>query len=209
MDRLEPALRSVTLRREQYLWDQGETPQFVYFPETAVISHLKMLEDGRIVEIALTGREGAVGMASIFGGGVSAGSAVVAHAGTASRIEREILQKMTRICPELLPFLLADIGPYINDVSQRSVCNMYHDVKQRFATWLLMVQDRSRTEILKLTHEQIARSLGIYRPSLTSIAIELRTSGAIEYSRGEVMIVDRPMLEDEACICYTKLSIVH
>ena len=209
MEKLEPSLRTVSLRREQYLWDQGETPEYVYFPETAVISHLKMLEDGRIVEVALTGREGSAGMTSIFGSGVSASSAQVAQAGLAVRIEREVLQKMTRICPELVPSLLADIGPYINDVSQRSVCNMYHDVKQRFATWLLMIHDRCRADILNLTHEQIARSLGIYRPSLTSIAIELRMNGSIEYSRGAVTIRDRAMLEGEACTCYTKLSIVH
>lgn len=209
MEKLDRCLRTVSLEREQCLWGEDERPEYVYFPETAVISHQKMLEDGRTVEVALTGREGSAGMASIFGSGFSPSSAQVAHAGVAARIEREVLVKMTRIYPELVPLLLADIGPYINDVSQRSICNMYHDLKQRLAAWLLMIQDRCHTEILNVTHEQMARSLGTYRPSLTGSAIELRKNGSIQYSRGEVIILDRKLLESEACPCYKKLLMVY
>jgi CRP-like cAMP-binding protein len=209
MEKLQHAVRNVTLEREQHLWGQDVKPEHVYFPETAVISHMKMLEDGRTVEVALTGREGAAGMASLFGSGLSPTSGQVAHAGLALRIEREALQKIRRIYPELVPFLVAEIGPYISYVSQRSVCNTYHDVKQRFATWLLMIQDRCRTEILNVTHEQIARSLGIYRPSLTSIAVELRKNGSIQYCRGEVVILDRPFLESQACTCYQSVSMAY
>ena len=206
MEKLDRSLRTVSLDREQYLWDQDERPDFVYFPETAVISHLRMLEDGRIVEVALTGREGSAGMVSVFGSGLSASSAQVAHAGLAARIEGDVLRQMTRVYPELAPLLLADIGPYINVVSQRSICNMYHDVKGRLATWLLMIQDRCHKEILNVTHEQIARSLGIYRPSATSIALELRRGGSIQYGRGAVAILDRQLLESDACTCYRRLS---
>ena len=207
--KLEGYLRTVNLDREQYLWGQDEKPEYVYFPETAVISHLKMLEDGRMVEVALTGRERAAGMASVFGSGRSPNSAQVAHAGSSARIEREVLVKMTRVYPEMIPLLLADVGPYIDVVSQRSVCNTYHDVKQRLATWLLMIQDRSHMEILNVTHEQMARALGILRPSLTCIALQLRQNGSIQYGRGEVVILDRKLLESEACTCYRRLSTVY
>jgi len=208
IDKLDHALRTVSMVREQYLWGQGEVPDYVYFPETAVISHQKVLDDGRMVEIALTGREGSAGMASIFGSGLSPTSGQVAHAGVAVRIERNYLVKMVRVYPELVPLFLAEIGPYINNISQHSICNMYHDVKQRLATWLLMIHDRCQTEILSLTHEQIARSLGIYRPTATGIALELRKDGAIQYGRGAVTILDRQLLESDACSCYTRLAIV-
>ena len=90
MEKLDPFLRTVSLQREEHLWGQDEKPDFVYFPDTAVISHLKMLEDGRMVEIALTGREGSAGMQSIFGSGLSSSSAEVAHSGVAARIERAV-----------------------------------------------------------------------------------------------------------------------
>jgi CRP-like cAMP-binding protein len=205
-ENMDPYLRTVDLEQEDYLWGQDETPECVYFPETAVISHIKMLANGEMVEIALTGREGSTGMFSVFGSGVSASSAQVAHAGLAAKIEREVLVKMVRLYPELVPFMLSDVGEYINDISRRSICNMYHDVKQRFSTRLLMLEDRSGQETLNLTHEQSARSLGIYRPSLTMVAIALRASGAIGYSRGELVIRNRAALETEACVCYTKLA---
>jgi len=208
MEKLDRSLRTVSLDREQCLWGQDEKPEYIYFPETAVISHLKMLEDGRVVEVALTGREGSAGMASAFGSGLSSSSAQVAHAGEAARIEREVLLKLTRVYPEMVPLLLADVGPFIDDVSLRSICNMYHDVKGRLATWLLMIQDRCSMESLNVTHEQIARSLGIYRPSLTSVALALRKDGSIQYGRGEVVILDRQLLESDACTCYRPLSAV-
>ena len=205
IDKLDHALRTVSMVREQYLWGQGEIPDYVYFPETAVISHQKVLDDGRMVEVALTGREGSAGIASVFGSGLSPTSAQVVHAGVAVRIERDLLVKLMRVYPELAPPLLAEIGPYINNISQHSICNMYHDVKQRLATWLLMIHDRCQTEILSLTHEQIARSLGIYRPTATGIALELRKDGAIQYGRGAVTILDRQLLESDACSCYRRL----
>jgi CRP-like cAMP-binding protein len=183
-------------------------PEFVYFPESVVISELKLLEDGRVVEIALTGHEGAVGISSVFSTQPSSCCTEVAQSGTAVRIERDVLLKMARIHPEIATLLLPDIARHIKTISQRSVCNMHHSVKQRLATWLLMLSDRAGGGTLILTHDQIARSLGVYRPSLTSIAIELRDAGSIEYSRGSFFVEHRALLEAEACTCYADMATI-
>jgi Mn-dependent DtxR family transcriptional regulator len=83
---------------------------------------------------------------------------------------------------------------------------MYHSVKERLCTWLLMVQDRCGRTTLNLTHEQIARILGVYRPSITCIAQELRDNKLINYSRGGISIIDRRQIEQAACNCYFELG---
>lgn len=83
---------------------------------------------------------------------------------------------------------------------------MYHSVKERLCTWLLLVQDRCGKKKLKLTHEQIARVLGVYRPSVTCIALEMRASKLINYSRGGMSIRDRAKMESSACGCYLELA---
>jgi Mn-dependent DtxR family transcriptional regulator len=98
---------------------------------------------------------------------------------------------------------------YIRQISQRAICNMYHSVKERFCTWLLMLQDRSGKKTLKLTHEQIARTLGVYRPSVTCIALEMRADGLIDYSRGGITIKDRKGMEEAACPCYFEMGCTH
>ena len=204
--KLRPALRSVYLREEQFLYMQDDRLEYVYFPETAVISELRTLDDGRTVEITLTGREGAVGFVPLICSSRVANCTQVSQAGSAVRIESSILAKMMRIHPELALSLQPHIDRYIRQISQRSICNMYHSVKERFCTWLLLVQDRSGRKTLKLTHEQIAKVLGVYRPSVTCTALEMRKMKLISYSRGGLSIVDRAKVEEVACDCYRELS---
>ena len=204
--KLQPSLRSVFLVEEQFLYLQDDRLDYVYFPETAVISELRTLDDGRMVEIAITGREGAVGFSSLFCSSRVINCTQVSQAGSAVRIESELLAKMIRIDPRLALSLTPRIDKYIRQISQRSICNMYHSVKQRLCTWLLLVQDRCGKKTLKLTHEQIARILGVYRPSVTCIALEMRKMKLINYSRGGLSICDRERMEDSACGCYMELA---
>jgi CRP-like cAMP-binding protein len=202
-DRLESALRPVTLTKEQFLYQEDDILEFIYFPETAVVSEFKILEDGRMVEIAVTGREGAIGLSSIFSDShVAPNCTQVSQAGTARRIDAETFQKFLKSDEKLRTEMSHSVELYIRQISQKAICNMYHSVKERLCTWLLMVQDRCGKSTLNLTHEQIARTLGVYRPSITCIAQELRRSRLINYSRGGISICDRKRIEQSACTCY-------
>lgn len=207
-DTLQPSLRSVYLEPDKFLYMQDDRLNYVYFPETAAISEFRTLDDGRMVEVNLTGREGAVGMMSLFGSSTATNCTQVTQAGSAVRIESAILSKMTRLHPEITVEFSKEFDHYIRQISQRSICNMYHSVKERLCTWLLLVQDRCGQKTLKLTHEQIARILGVYRPSITCIALEMRKKKLISYSRGGLSIRDRAKVEDSACGCYVELAAI-
>lgn len=203
---IKPSLRSVFLEEESYLYLQDAPLDYLYFPETAVISELRTLDDGRMVEVAITGREGAVGFSSLFCSSKAANCTQVSQAGSAVRVERSAFEKMLRVNPELAGVFSPHIDHYIRQISQRAICNMYHSVKERLCTWLLLVHDRCGKKTLKLTHEQIARILGVYRPSVTCIALEMRRDQLIDYSRGGLSIRDRRKMEDTACGCYLELA---
>jgi CRP-like cAMP-binding protein len=87
-------------------------------------------------------------------------------------------------------------------VAQTAACNRLHDVEQRLARWLLMVQDRVNSESLPITHDFLATMLGTDRPSVSVAAGVLQKKKLIEYTRGAVKIVNRKKLEDSACECY-------
>lgn len=206
LDVLRPSLRSVFLAKEQYLFQQDDALDYVYFPESAVISEFHMLEDGRVVEVSISGREGAIGISTLFCSTRVPNYVQVSQAGTALRIESCILKKLTKLHPEVGFILAPYLDKYIRQISQKAVCNMYHSVEERFCTWLLMLQDRCEKRTLKLTHEQIARTLGVYRPSVTCIAIDMKKKKMIDYSRGGILIRDRARLEQTACDCYSELG---
>jgi len=87
-------------------------------------------------------------------------------------------------------------------LSQLAACNRLHGVEERLSRWLLMVQDRVDDSYLRLTHEFLAQMIGARRSTVTLVAGTLQRLGLIEYTRGEVTILDRPRLEEVACECY-------
>jgi len=207
MRKLSPFLKRVPLAYEDYLFRPDEEMDFIYFPETAVVSEFQILEDGRTIEVAMTGMEGAIGVNAIYCPERKQTWTQVCAAGTAMRIALEDFRREARN-PEVVGVVLHDqLGSYIRQISQKVVCNAHHSVEQRFCTWLLMLQDRTRTNSLRLTQEQIARVLGVYRPSVTCIAQDLRGKKAIDYVRGRIFIKSREALEKLSCSCYGELGI--
>ncbi len=204
---LAPSLKPVMLRAEEFIYQEGDRIDFIYFPVTAVISEFKMLEDGRAVEIAVTGNEGAIGLSLMFSETkTSQNFTQVSQAGMALKLDAITFGKLLRSNDTLRNGLNQFVDLYIKQISQKAICNMYHSVKERLCTWLLMLQDRSGRSTLKLTHEQIARTLGVYRPSVTCIAQELREMKLIDYSRGGISICNRERVKKSACTCYLELS---
>ena len=204
---LAPLLKPVVLRKEQFIYQEDDRLDYLYFPVTAVVSEFKILEDGRMVEIAVTGKEGAVGLSSIFSDSHRAMNCTqVSQEGIAKRLDAETFEQLLRSNERLRTGLNKFVDLYIKQISQKAICNMYHSVKERLCTWLLMVQDRCGRSTLKLTHEQIARTLGVYRPSITCIAQELREMKLINYSRGGISICNREQVEASACACYLELG---
>jgi CRP-like cAMP-binding protein len=200
-------MKTVMLNKEQFLYQEDGRLDFLYFPVTAVISEFKILEDGRMVEIAVTGREGAIGLSSMFSGSHLAPNCTqTTQAGTARRIDALNFERVLHSNEALREGLSHYVESYIRQISQKAICNMYHSVKERLCTWLLMVQDRCGRSTLNLTHEQIARTLGVYRPSITCIAQELREGKLIDYSRGGISICNRDRVEEAACTCYAELA---
>lgn len=89
-----------------------------------------------------------------------------------------------------------------NQVTQVAACNHFHDVEQRTARWLLMVQDRMPDDTFPRTHEVLSLMLGVRRSSVTVAAGSLSSAGLIEYRRGQVTITNRVGLEKRSCECY-------
>ena len=87
---------------------------------------------------------------------------------------------------------------------QAAGCNAVHSVEQRLSRCLLECSDRTGYALI-LTHETLAKILGVRRTTVTLVAQNLLSSGTIKYRRGNIEIVDRAALETSACRCYRVL----
>lgn len=206
LSRLLPFLEKVELASNEYLYRPGDEINHLYFPESAAVSEFQILDDGRTIEVSLTGREGVVGVSSIFNSQPALHWTQASIAGSALKLSINILKQEFKHGSSLERSFFGYVGAYIGQISQRVICNSHHTVEERFCSWLLMLCNRNRSRTLSLTQEQIARLLGVHRPSVTQIAQKLRARKIIDYVRGKIFIVDAPALEKTACTCYATID---
>ena len=90
----------------------------------------------------------------------------------------------------------------LTQMAQTAVCNRHHSVEQQLCRWLLMSLDRLPSNELTMTQELIANMLGVRREGVTESAGKLQKLGLIHYSRGHIVVIDRPALETQSCECY-------
>lgn len=199
-------LEPVTLSAGENIYQADEPFEYIYFPENAVFSQLDILEDGRMCEISMVGKEGVVGFPAMFNSCLPRFFTQISVAGTAFKIRTDIFRREFAHNRTFQVGLFDYANSFISQISQKVICNNYHCIEERFCTWLLMLQDRCGGNRLNLTHEQIAGYLGVNRPSITHITQALREQEIIDYQRGKIFILDRDGLENFACVCYAAVN---
>ena len=184
------------------LYESGETLNYVYFPTTAIVSLLYVMENGSSAEIAVAGREAIIGISLFMGGESTPSRAVVQSAGRAFRMKAEYLKEQFSKHVAVLHLLLRYTQALITQMSQTAVCNRHHSIDQQLCRWLLLSLDRLQGDRLVMTQELISNMLGVRREGVTEAALKLQVAGVIRYSRGRITVIDRPALEKLSCECY-------
>ncbi len=200
--RLRPHLEPVPLPLGHVVYESGRMLDHVYFPTTAIVSLLYVLEDGASAEIAVVGNEGLVGISLFMGGETTPSRAVVQSAGNAFRLAAEYLRQEFGRSGSMQHLLLRYTQSLITQMAQTAVCNRHHSVDQQLCRWLLLSLDRLPANELVMTQELIANMLGVRREGVTAAAGKLQDAGVISYRRGRIKVLDRPKLEGMSCECY-------
>lgn len=197
-----PHLELVDLSLGQVLYESGSTMTHVFFPITAIVSLLYVMEDGASAEIAVIGNEGVVGISLFMGGGSTPSRGVVQSAGVGFRLKAQVMKDEFDRAGPVLHLLLRYTQALITQMAQTAVCNRHHSLDQQLCRWLLLSLDRLRGSELVMTQELIANMLGVRREGVTEAALKLQSAGFIQYARGRISVLDREGLEKRTCECY-------
>jgi len=200
--RLAPHLELVSLPLGESLCEPGDQLRHAYFPTTAIVSLLYILESGSSTEIASVGNEGMLGIALYLGGDTTVSSAIVQTAGYGYRLSGRVLQAEFDHCAMLFRLLLRYTQALATQIAQAAVCNRHHSIEQQLCRLLLTTLDRMSSNELIMTQELLAGILGVRREGITEAAGKLQGAGIIRYSRGHIAVIDRSVLETHACECY-------
>ncbi len=195
-------MEKVNLPIPTNLYLPNEVPRYAHFMMSGVTSIVTFMEDGNGVEVGLIGCEGLVEAFHLLGAARVPTTGFMQITGTAMRMSFSELHKEFLTSEPLRTLVHQSIQGQSLVLSQIAACNRLHEVEERLARWLLMVQDRLGEDKFMLTQEFLAEMIGARRTTVTLAAGSLQRSGLIEYSRGHIHILDREKLETAACECY-------
>lgn len=200
--RLQPHLKPVRFDSGMVLYEAGADIDFGYFPQHGTLSAVVVMRDGRMIEVATIGNEGAIGLPRPLLAGKSPNRVFVQVPGDGLKIEAELLERETQRNPALQLLLSRYQSAFQFQTAQSVACNGLHALRERCCRWLLMTHDRAGGDEIKLTHEFLAVMLGVRRPSVTETLQELQEQGLLTYNRGAITIVNRAAMESQSCECY-------
>jgi len=184
------------------IYESGTPQPYVYFPTDCIVSLLSVMQDGSSAEIAIVGNEGLVGIALFMDSGTTPSRAVVQSAGYAFRMKAQFIRDEFMLAGPVQHLFLRYTQALLTQMAQTAACNRHHSVDQQLCRWLLMSLDRLASDQLSMTQELIANMLGVRREGVTEAAGKLQRAGVIQYSRGRIRVLDRPLMERMACECY-------
>lgn len=196
-------LTTVELEIGQVLNRTDEPLEQVYFPLSGFISVLVEVIGEQPVEMGLIGSEGMLGATLALGNGRAPMLAMVRGAGSALCMDASIFRRRLNTSTQLRNLIQRYLFVLIQQLSLTGACNCLHKVPQRLARWLLMTQDRAHASQFYLTHQYLARMLGVRRSAITIAAGAFQRAGLITYSRGIINVRSKAGLKGLTCRCYT------
>ena len=203
---IEPYAEFVDLEVGVIVHASGEDVVSSYFPFGPTMISLGVeLADGRTIEVASIGQEGAVGGIVSCGHAPAFAHAEVMVPGPALRVPMKLLEEAKMSSGHIRNLFCRFSDFLLAQVMQSVACNAFHPIEARAARWLLTAQDRAGSRI-ELTQEALAGLLGAQRTTVNAVARTLQDEGLISSRRGVIQVMDRVGLKRRSCECYAAVE---
>jgi CRP-like cAMP-binding protein len=203
---LKPHMRSITLDHGELLHSSAADMEFVYFPQSCIISVLARTEQGQTAETSIVGREGMIGSSSIHGIMTSFAESIVQVGGEAVRIPVAEFHRVGKTSESLRKTVALFDLSLLAQSQQSTACQAVHPVESRAARWLLQCRKRLGSNDIRLTQEFFGQMLGVQRTTINLAERTLQSAGLIQIGRGRISILDPKGLEEVSCDCYERIE---
>ena len=206
--RLAPHMVVADLKAKDILQKAGDDVVQTWFPCGAAMASFSVWveESGSNVEVALVGREGAIGGVVSNGRLPAFATSQVRAAGRFLRIRTAALEAAKVELIALRHWFARYSDCMLAQVFQTAACNASHTISQRTAKWLLAAMERTSELEFQMTQDQLAEMLGVGRTFVTRVVREFREQGVIETRRGVFKVNDAKALRKKSCSCTTAIE---
>ncbi len=195
-------LQPVKFGLKHEIENPGDLIDHLYFLEEGMASMTTSFKDGSQVEVGMFGYESVIGVSALMGTKKSLNRIYTQIAGHGYTCQVEDARREFRLGGHFQSLALRYVQAQLVQAMQSAGCNAKHNFEQRLARWLLICADRAHVDTFKISHEFLADMLGGRRPTISTAAGILKQKGLIEYTRGEIRILDIPGLTKTSCECY-------
>ncbi len=200
-------LRPIHLDRGQLLYSQGNRLDQVYFPTDGLVAILAETADGEMIDSAIIGREGAVGVFEACGSRQFFAEALVQVPGKAARMSASAYRELFEASPGIRTAVHRYVEQLMSETRQSVVCNSLHEVEGRLCRNMLEAMDKARLGTsLPFTQSMLARMLGAQRTTVAETISRLQRDGVLKSRRGSIEISDRDALERLSCSCRSAIQ---
>jgi CRP-like cAMP-binding protein len=199
-------LQPVTFKVKHEIENPGDPIEHLYFLEEGMASMTTTFKDGSQVEVGMFGYESVIGVSALMGTKKSLNRVYTQIAGHGYSCHVDDARREFHLGGHFQFLALRYVQAQLVQAMQSTGCNAKHNFEQRLARWLLICADRAHIDTFKISHEFLADMLGGRRPTISTTARILKRKGLIEYTRGEIRILDVPGLTKTSCECYLTIK---
>lgn len=197
-----PSLRETYLTSGTTIYSPGDHVENVFFPcHSAMAGFFVVLPDGKGVETALIGREGAIGGIVSQGHLPAYARCSVQYSGTFLMMPSAELEELKFRSLSLRHLFARYADCLMAQIFQTTACNAGHTINQRAAKWMLSTVERSGTLTIEMTQDQLAEMLGIGRSYISRVIAGMKADGLLSVSRRRIEIKNIDELRQISCDC--------
>jgi CRP-like cAMP-binding protein len=206
--RLAPHITALDFEAKDILQRAGDDVVDTWFPCRSAMAAFSVWigDDGPAVEVALVGREGAIGGIVSNGNVPAYATCVVRSRGRFLRIKTAALEQCKLDSITLRHWFSRYSDCLFAQVFQTAACNATHTIIQRTAKWLLAAVVRTDKPEIELTQDQLAETLGVGRTFITRTVRQLRDEAILDTRRGVFIVKDEAALRQKSCRCATSIE---
>ena len=195
-------LQPVKFELKHEIENPGDRIDHLCFLEEGMASMTTTFRDGSQVEVGMFGYESVIGVSALMGTKKSLNRVYTQIPGHGYTCNVEDARREFRLGGAFQFLALRYVQAQLVQAMQSAGCNAKHNFEQRLARWLLICADRANIDTFKISQEFLADMLGGRRPTVSTAAGILKGKGLIQYTRGEIRILDIPGLTKTSCECY-------
>jgi CRP-like cAMP-binding protein len=196
----------VAFRKNEIIHHAHSPAKAIYFIESGLVSRTVRTRSDAPLEIAMEGSSGVVGQCLLLGQATALNQTVAIVPASGLKITSDLLRGLFGEHPSLRDVLLRQTHSLAVQMASISLCNTKHLIDGRVPRWLVMASECLGSDMIPVTHDLIATSLGVRRPGVSEVLQTLELDGIIEKARGAIKIKDASRLLQQSCGCHRSVG---